>query len=149
MLTMFLCQNLRISSEIHCGKSVQMRSFFWFVFSCIRIKYEDLLRKSPYSVQIRENTNQEKLRFGQFSHRKFFFLNITVKSLQKVFLRKYTIICSDRILNTPLLTIAKISCKSAENPSSFTKWISFLNAAQIEQKAAVTKFLKYSRDTKI
>ena len=29
-------------------KSVQVRSFFWSVFSCIRTEYGDLLRKSPY-----------------------------------------------------------------------------------------------------
>ena len=27
----------------HCVKSVQIRSFFWFVFSCIRTEYRDLL----------------------------------------------------------------------------------------------------------
>ena len=32
------------------------------VFSCIRIGYEDLLRKSPYSVRIQENTDKKKLR---------------------------------------------------------------------------------------
>ena len=35
----------------HCVKSVQIRSFFWSVFSCIR-----------NSVQIQENTDQKKLR---------------------------------------------------------------------------------------
>ena len=43
-------------------KSVQMRSFFWPVFSCIRTEYADILRKSPYSVRIQENTDQKKLR---------------------------------------------------------------------------------------
>ena len=28
----------------HCVKSVQIRSFFWSVFSCIRTEYGDLLR---------------------------------------------------------------------------------------------------------
>ena len=46
----------------HYVKRVQIRSFFWFVFSCIRIEYGDLVRKSPYSVRIQENTNQKKLR---------------------------------------------------------------------------------------
>ena len=45
----------------HCVKSVQIRSFFWSVFSCIRTEYGDLLRKSPYSVRIQENTDQKKL----------------------------------------------------------------------------------------
>ena len=29
------------------------------VFSCIRTEYRNLLRKSPYSVQIQENTDQK------------------------------------------------------------------------------------------
>ena len=32
----------------HCAKSVQIRSYFWSVFSCIRIEYGNLLCKSPY-----------------------------------------------------------------------------------------------------
>ena len=46
----------------HCVKSVQIRSFFWSVFSCIRTEYGDLRCKSPYSVQIQKNTDQKKLR---------------------------------------------------------------------------------------
>ena len=30
----------------HCVKNVQIRSFFWSVFSCIRTKYGDLLCNS-------------------------------------------------------------------------------------------------------
>ena len=48
--------------EVHCVRSVQMRTFFWSVYSCIRTEYRDLLLKSPYSVQIQENTDQKKLR---------------------------------------------------------------------------------------
>ena len=36
--------------------------FFWSVFSRIRTEYGELWKKSPYSVQIRENTDQKKLR---------------------------------------------------------------------------------------
>ena len=43
----------------HCVKSVPKRSYFWFVFSCIWTEYGDLLCKSPYSVQIEENTDQK------------------------------------------------------------------------------------------
>ena len=46
----------------HCLKSVQIRSYFWSVFSCIPTEYRDLLRKSPYSVGIQENTDRKKLR---------------------------------------------------------------------------------------
>ena len=40
-------------------KSVQMRGFFWSAFPCIRTGYGDKLRKSPYSVQIQENTDKK------------------------------------------------------------------------------------------
>ena len=36
-------------------KSVQIRSYFWYVFSCIWSEYRDLWSKSPYSVRIQEN----------------------------------------------------------------------------------------------
>ena len=42
-------------------KIVQIRRFFWAVFSRIRIEYRDLRSKSPYSVQIGENTDQKNL----------------------------------------------------------------------------------------
>ena len=41
--------------------------FFLFVFSCIRTEYEDFQSKSPYSVQIQENTDQKISVFGQLS----------------------------------------------------------------------------------
>ena len=43
-------------------KNVQMGSFFWSVFFFIRTEFKDLQRKSPYLVQIQENTDQKKLR---------------------------------------------------------------------------------------
>ena len=43
-------------------KSVQMQIFFWSVFSCIRTEFGDLLRKSLYSAQIQEVTDQRNLR---------------------------------------------------------------------------------------
>ena len=47
-------------------KSVQIPSFFWSVFSCIWTEYEETLRISLYSVQLRENTDQKKLRLRTF-----------------------------------------------------------------------------------
>ena len=41
-------------------KSVQIRSFFWSVFSYIRTEYGDL--GSTYAVRIQKNTDQKKLR---------------------------------------------------------------------------------------
>ena len=46
----------------HCVKSVQIRSFFWSVFSRIRTEYGEKRSISPYSVRIRENSDQEKHR---------------------------------------------------------------------------------------
>ena len=46
----------------HCVKSAQIRSSFWSVFSRIRTEYGEILRISPYSVRMRENTDQKKLR---------------------------------------------------------------------------------------
>ena len=53
-------------------KFVQIRSFFWPVFSRIRTEYREILpirtefgeilRISPYSVRMRENTDRKKLR---------------------------------------------------------------------------------------
>ena len=37
-------------------------SFFWSIFSRIRTEYGEILRISPYSVRMRENTDQKKLR---------------------------------------------------------------------------------------
>ena len=47
-------------------KNSVKRSLFWSIFSGIRTGYGYLLRKSLYSVQIRENTEQKKLRIGTF-----------------------------------------------------------------------------------
>ena len=44
-------------------KIVQIRSFFWSVFFHIRTEY----CISPYSVQMRENTDQKNSVFGYFS----------------------------------------------------------------------------------
>ena len=38
------------------------KEFFLVLFSCIRTEYGDLRIKSPYSVQIQENTDWQKLR---------------------------------------------------------------------------------------
>ena len=50
------------SKTTHCVKSVQIRSFFWSVFSRIRTEYREILSIYPYSVPMRENADQKKLR---------------------------------------------------------------------------------------
>ena len=52
-----------IGSEMgHCVKSVQIRSFFWSVFSRIRTEYGEIRSISSYLVRMRENTDHKKLR---------------------------------------------------------------------------------------
>ena len=59
---------LRIFSVMRYVKSVQIRSFFWSLFSRIRTEYGNLLRKSPYSVRIRKIQTRKNSVFGHFSH---------------------------------------------------------------------------------
>ena len=46
----------------HCVKSVQIRIILWSVFSHIRTEYGEIRSISPYSVRMRENTDQKILR---------------------------------------------------------------------------------------
>ena len=54
--------------------------FFWSVFSGIWNGYEDLLRKSPYLVHIRENTDQKKTPYLDSFH-VVFLLKTTINYL--------------------------------------------------------------------
>ena len=45
----YLTQTTQIAWRYHCIRNVQIRSFFWSVFSSIRTEYGDWLRNSPYS----------------------------------------------------------------------------------------------------
>ena len=53
--------------HLHCVKSVQIRSFFWSVFSCIRTEYRDLRIKFPYSIKYRKTRTRKISLFGHFS----------------------------------------------------------------------------------
>ena len=55
----------RLTLREKCPYSV----LFWSVFSHIRTKHEEILRISPYSVRIRENTDQNNSEYGQFLRR--------------------------------------------------------------------------------
>ena len=46
--------------------------FLWSVFSRIRNEYGEILRVSPYSVQMRENKNQKNTKYGHFSSSEYF-----------------------------------------------------------------------------
>ena len=51
---------LRKPNKEHCVKSVQIQSFLWSVFFCIRTEYGVWI--FLYSVRIQKNMDQKKLR---------------------------------------------------------------------------------------
>ena len=64
--------NLTYPTQTHCVKSVQIRSFFWSLFSFARAEHGDLRSKSPYLARVREYTDLKKLciwaLFTQWDH---------------------------------------------------------------------------------
>ena len=42
---------------------------FWSIFSCIGTEYGEILRISPYSVRMRENTDLKNAKYGHFLRR--------------------------------------------------------------------------------
>ena len=62
----YSCSNVisHAYTHIHSVKSVQILSFFCSVFSRIRNKYGEIRGISPYSVRMRENTDQKYLHIG-------------------------------------------------------------------------------------
>ena len=47
-------------------KKCPYSEFFWSMFSRIRTECGEILHISPYSVQMRENTNQKNPEYGHF-----------------------------------------------------------------------------------
>ena len=62
----------------HYVEIVQIRSFFWSLFSWIQTVYGDLRSNSPHSVQLQENTDQKNSIFGHFSRSEAFAVIIIV-----------------------------------------------------------------------
>ena len=58
---LILCKFWKLLDK-QCVKSVQIRSNFWSVFSRIWTEYGEIRSFSPYSVRMRENTDQKLLR---------------------------------------------------------------------------------------
>ena len=56
----------RKNADTHCVKC-PYSEFFWSAFSHIWTKYGEILRISPYSVLIREDTDQKNSEYGYFS----------------------------------------------------------------------------------
>ena len=70
------CQFYRLCVPFHCSNSVQISSFFQYIFFHIWTEYEDLLHKFPYSVQILETMTQKKLRIQTLFRQFFLFESI-------------------------------------------------------------------------
>ena len=66
-LTRIPLLNLLIPWSLHCVKSVQIRSYFWSLFSCIWTEYGYLLRKSAIKSEYRKIRIRNNSLFGQFS----------------------------------------------------------------------------------
>ena len=83
----FLALVSQISQESTAWKSVQIQSFFWSVFSHIQTEYGEIIRISPYSVRMRENTDQKKLHiwilFTQWS------VELLPRNFQHLFIVQY------------------------------------------------------------
>ena len=81
-------------------KSVQIRSFFWSLFSLIRTEYGEKLRTSPYSVRMREDTDQKKLRiWTHFTQCKLLYQVIEISFLATIMIIFYTSIISASFIN--------------------------------------------------
>ena len=61
-----MVQNIQSVTIITASK-VSVVWVFLSLFSRIRTKYGEILRASPYSVRMRENTDQENSEYGYFS----------------------------------------------------------------------------------
>ena len=64
-LLLFLANAMIGSLREKCPYS----EFFWSIFSLIRTEYGEILRISPYSVRMWENTGMKKSECGHFSLR--------------------------------------------------------------------------------
>ena len=62
MLSYFIWCKIANMYQWNWVKCIQTRTFFWSVFSRIRTEYEEIRSISPYSVRMREYTDQKKLR---------------------------------------------------------------------------------------
>ena len=57
-----------IESQVSLRKNCLHSELFWSAFSRIWTEYEEILHISPYSVQMRENADQNKSEYGHFLH---------------------------------------------------------------------------------
>ena len=74
----FVIGDINTALEKHCMKSVRIRNF----------SGSFLLRISPYSVRIRENTNQKNSEYGHFSRSENLYLTVFHHFSMSVFMCK-------------------------------------------------------------
>ena len=60
------CNKQSYNQIRHCVKKCLYSELFWPVFFRIWTEYGDILRISPYSVQMRENTDHNNSKYGHF-----------------------------------------------------------------------------------
>ena len=63
---LFCDTRLKWVKSFQLRKKCSYSEFFWSVFAGIRTKYRDLLRKFPYSIPMRERTDQKKSEYTHF-----------------------------------------------------------------------------------
>ena len=83
--------------QLHCVKIVQISSFFWSVFSRIRTGYGQIRSISPYSVRMRENTDQKKLLIWTL------FTQLIEINMKNIFLETHTRSLAAKLLPNPFL----------------------------------------------
>ena len=55
-----------VPTQLSLREKCSYLEFFWSVFSHIRTEYGEILRVSPYSIRMRENTDQKNSEYGHF-----------------------------------------------------------------------------------
>ena len=66
----FVCHGVRsvsFSENLVLREKYRYSELFWSVFSRIWTEYGEILGISPYSVRLRENTDQNNSEYGDFS----------------------------------------------------------------------------------
>ena len=83
--------NFIICRYLHSVKKVQIRSFFWSVFSRIRTEYGEILSIFPYSVRMQENAG--KMRTGITPNTDIFYAASDIPNFSWLNLSPFIFLC--------------------------------------------------------
>ena len=72
------CMTPNSSNKNTLRKNCPNTEFFWSILSIIWTEHGDVWSKSPYSVQMRENTDQKDSLFGYFSRSDYLIENFGI-----------------------------------------------------------------------